>query len=92
MQIFEITICYFTPLFLVFGGSTPLECPHSRPPPVQTAAEIEQTRPVRELCSDWAKPLMVPAYHPKHAPFTLLPLSRPPRRSMLGRVRTGGRK
>ena len=41
VQIFEITICYFTPLFVDFGGPTPLECPHSRPPPVQTAAEME---------------------------------------------------
>ena len=59
------------PRFFSFS-STPLECPHSRPPPVQTAAEIEQTRPVRELCSDWAKPLMFPAYHPnmwRHSRF-----------------------
>ena len=66
VQISEITICYFTPLFLVFGGPTPLECPDSRPPPVQTALEVEQTRPVRGLCSDWADSKMFPAYHPKH--------------------------
>ena len=66
VQIFEITICYFTPLFLVFGGPTPLECPESRPPPVQTAAEVEQARPVRGLCSELALPAVVRRYHPKH--------------------------
>ena len=55
VQISATTICYFTPLFLVFGGPTPLECPDSRPVPVQTALEVEQTRPVRVLCSVWAK-------------------------------------
>ena len=67
VQISEITICYFTPLFLVFGGPTPLECPHSRPPPVQTAAEVEQTHPVRGLCSDWANCVLVRCCTPSGA-------------------------
>ena len=66
VQISDTTICYFTPLFLVFGGPTPLECPDSRPVPVQTALEVEQTRPVRVLCSVWAKNQMFSGYHPKH--------------------------
>ena len=67
VQISEITICYFTPLFLVFGGPTPLECPESRPPPVQTTAEVEQTRPVRGLCSDWANCVLVRCCTPSGA-------------------------
>ena len=67
VQIFEITICYFTPLFLVFGGPTPLECPESRPPPVQTAAEVEQARPVRGLCSDSADSVLVRCCTPSGA-------------------------
>ena len=67
VQISEITICYFTHLFLVFGGPTPLECPESRPPPVQTTAEVEQTRPVRGLCSDWANRVLVRCCTPSGA-------------------------
>eukprot|EP00964_Phaeocystis_antarctica_P054983 scaffold32329_cov54-Phaeocystis_antarctica.AAC.1 len=41
-QRFRICNSYrFPPLFVDFGGPTPLECPHSRPPPVQTAAETK---------------------------------------------------
>ena len=65
VQISEITICYFTPFFLVFGGPAPLECPDSRPLAVQTAAEVEQTRPVRMLCSDLGHTQMFPGYHPE---------------------------
>ena len=67
VQILETTICYFTPFFLDFGGPTPLECPDSRPLAVQTALEVEQTRPVRMLCSDLGQTQMFSGYHPKHA-------------------------
>ena len=39
----------FCPFFLVSDGPTPLKTPPARPPPVQTASEMKQTRPVREL-------------------------------------------
>ena len=69
VQIFEITICYFTPFFLVFGGPAPLECPDSRPLAVQTAAELEQIRPGPRFgcCArSLGQPQMFPGYHPEH--------------------------
>jgi len=51
VQIFEITICYFTPLFLDFGGPTPLECPHSRPHRRLYKQRRRRSKPARFGCS-----------------------------------------
>ena len=82
----------FRALFAVFHGPTPLTCAARGRWAVKTAVGAKETRPVRELCSDWPKTLMGRRYPPKHGALHSKPLSRPPRRSMLRRVRTGGRK